>query len=100
MFGKVTIMIIVSIILFIIIVAHFWFGSYYKNLKFKTLLTVITTFTSIMFSLAIIVQVLNYHTQKANEEINERILKMSINNFIHKILINYSYIFNYFPYYC
>lgn len=70
MFGKVTIMIIVSIILFIIVISHFWFGSYYKNLKFKTLLTVITTFTSIMFSLAIIVQVLNYNTQRANEEID------------------------------
>ncbi len=62
--------IILSIILFIITILHFWKGNYYRNNKFKILLTVITTFTSIMFSSAIIVQVLNYHNQKTNEEID------------------------------
>ena len=70
MLVKVTIVIIVAVILFIFIIAHFWMGSYYRNIKFKTLLTVITTFTSIMFSSAIIVQVLQYNSQKANEEID------------------------------
>ena len=70
MLTSVVITIIISIILFILTILHFWKGSYYRNNKFKILLTVITTFTSIMFSSAIIVQVLNYHNQKANEEID------------------------------
>ena len=70
MLTSVIITIVISIILFILTIFHFWKGSYYRNNKFKILLTVITTFTSIMFSSAIIVQVLNYHNQKANEEID------------------------------
>ena len=70
MLTSVIITIIISIILFILTILHFWKGNYYRNNKFKILLTVITTFTSIMFSAAIIVQVLSYHNQKANEEID------------------------------
>lgn len=67
---SVSIVIAIAIFLFIIIIYHFWKGSYYRNNKFKILLTVITTFTSLMFSSAVIVQVLNYNNQKANEEID------------------------------
>ena len=70
MLTSVIIIIVISIILFILTIFHFCTGSYYRNDKFKILLTVITTFTSIMFSAAIIVQVLSYHNQKANEEID------------------------------
>ena len=70
MLTSVIITIIISIILFILTILHFWKGNYYRNNKFKILLTLITTFTSIMFSSAVIVQVLNYNNQKANEEID------------------------------
>jgi hypothetical protein len=70
MLTSIIITIVISIIFFILTIIHFWKGNYYRNNKFKILLTVITTFTSIMFSSAIIVQVLNYHNQKANEEID------------------------------
>ena len=70
MLTSVIIIIVISIILFILTILHFWKGNYYRNNKFKILLTVITTFTSIMFSAAIIVQVLSYHNQKTNEEID------------------------------
>ena len=94
---KATVIFIVSIILFIFIIGHFWMGSYYRNIKFKTLLTVITTFTSIMFSLAIIVQVLNYNSQKANEEIDrynglsKTFLDDTLEVFIDHPEINYYY---------
>jgi|688.fasta_scaffold359322_2 hypothetical protein len=70
MLESVRITIIVSIIILVTILYHFWTGNYYRNNKFKILLTLITTFTSIMFSSAVIVQVLNYNNQKANEEID------------------------------
>jgi hypothetical protein len=70
MLESVRITIIVSIIILVSILYHFWTGNYYRNNKFKILLTLITTFTSIMFSSAVIVQVLNYNNQKANEEID------------------------------
>jgi hypothetical protein len=70
MLESVRITIIVSIIILVFVLYHFWTGNYYRNNKFKILLTLITTFTSIMFSSAVIVQVLNYNNQKANEEID------------------------------
>jgi hypothetical protein len=66
--AKITI--VVTICALVIILYHFWRGTYYRNNKFKILLTLITTVTSIMFSSAIIIQVLNYNNQKANEEID------------------------------
>jgi hypothetical protein len=70
MLESVRIAIIISIIILVAILYHFWTGNYYRNNKFKILLTLITTFTSIMFSSAVIVQVLNYNNQKVNEEID------------------------------
>ena len=70
MLESVHIAIVVSIVTLAIILYHFWRGTYYRNNKFKILLTLITTVTSIMFSSAIIIQVLNYNNQKANEEID------------------------------
>jgi len=66
--AKITIVVAISAL--VIILYHFWRGTYYRNNKFKILLTLITTVTSIMFSSAIIIQVLNYNNQKANEEID------------------------------
>lgn len=66
--AKITI--VVTIFALVIILYHFWRGNYYRNNKFKILLTLITTVTSIMFSSAIIIQVLNYNNQKATEEID------------------------------
>jgi len=66
--AKITI--VVTIFALVIILYHFWRGNYYRNNKFKIFLTLITTVTSIMFSSAIIIQVLNYNNQKANEEID------------------------------
>ena len=70
MLESVRIAIVVSIVTLAIILYHFWRGTYYRNNKFKILLTLITTVTSIMFSSAIIIQVLNYNNQKSNEEID------------------------------
>ena len=92
-----TIVIIFASSIFICIISHFWFGSYYKNLKFKTLLTVITTFTSIMFSLVVIVHVLNYNTQRANEEIDRynNLSKVFLDDILEKFMsypeMNYYY---------
>jgi len=97
MLTSVIITIVISIILFILTILHFWKGNYYRNNKFKILLTVITTFTSIMFSSAIIVQVLNYHNQKANEEIDRynSLSKIFLDDileiFMHHPEVNYYY---------
>lgn len=53
------------------LIGHFWFGNYYKHQKFKVFLTVITTITSIVFSTAVIIQVINFNHQSTNEEIDK-----------------------------
>jgi hypothetical protein len=88
-----------GIILFLVIISimHFWSSNYYKNNKFKTFLTFVTTITSILFSTAIIIQVFNFNHTKDNEEIikyNETskiLLDDTIHLFIEHPEMNYYY---------
>jgi len=52
------------IIVSIGLIVHFWSGHYYSTVKFQTFLRFITTLTSILFSSAIVLQVINYANQK------------------------------------
>jgi hypothetical protein len=52
------------------LISHYWFGNYYNKSKFKVFLPFISTVTSILFSTAIIIQVINYNSQKAQAEID------------------------------
>ena len=61
----------IPIIFIITLTIHFWVGHYYKNNKFKTFLTLVTTITSILFSSAIVIQVFNYNHQRSSEEIQK-----------------------------
>ena len=53
-----------------IVVYWFWNGNYYRNLKFTTLLTVVSTLSSIIFVSAIYFQVVAYYKGISNEEID------------------------------
>jgi hypothetical protein len=68
---KLNVNIIISVTIFLVLslIMHFWAGHYYKNTKFKTFLTLVTTITSIIFSAAIMIQVINYNNSRDQEEI-------------------------------
>lgn len=68
---NVMLIIIVAVGFCISLIGHFWLGDYYKKTKFKVLLSVITTVTSVLFSTAVIIQVLNFNHQNVNEEIDK-----------------------------
>lgn len=79
------------------LIMHFWAGHYYRNNKFKTFLTLVTTITSILFSSAIIIQVFNYNHQRSAEEIEKYselskiFLDDTITLFIENPEMNYYY---------
>ena len=85
------------IIVSIGLIVHFWTGKYYSTVKFQTFLRFITTLTSILFSSAIVLQVINYANQKANEEVqnygqlSKTYLDDTINFFIKHPEMNYYY---------
>ena len=87
----------IPIIFIITLTIHFWVGHYYKNNKFKTFLTLVTTITSILFSSAIVIQVFNYNHQRSSEEIQKYsdlskiFLDDTINIFIENPEMNYYY---------
>lgn len=63
--------IIIGLLIYGSVFSHFWTGEYYKRQKFKVFLTVLSTITSLVFSTAVIIQVINFNHQSINEEIEK-----------------------------
>ena len=84
--------------MFAIALYWFWRGNYHRNVKFRTLLTLITTLSSVGFVSAVFFQAINYYKEKSNEEIDhynglsKAFLDDTLELFINHPDMNYYYL--------